>query len=196
MKKRIAITGGIGSGKSTVCDIIRAQNFPVFSCDSIYKELLNDTEYIEAVRTAFPQVVITQRIDTCKLAKIVFSDETQRKKLNDLAHSRIMTKLFACMNDCDTDFVFAEVPLLFEGNYASKFDKVIVVTRERKKRVQAVLLRDGCTQEEAIMRIQAQFDYDGENAKKLFQQDNVVIIENNEGMEALLLQVKNALVKL
>lgn len=196
MKTKIAITGGIGSGKSTVCEFIRKQNFPVFSCDTIYKELLKDEDYIHAVSQTFPEAVTGKEIALDVLAKIVFADENKRKTLNDLAHPRIMKKLHAYMDECEERLVFAEVPLLFEGNYVSQFDKIIVVTRQKDKRIQAIISRDGISEEDALRRICSQFDYDSENAKKLFQMKNIFCIENNGDWNDLHLSVQDTLVKL
>lgn len=196
MKTKIAITGGIGSGKSTVCEIIRKQNFPVFSCDIIYKELLNDEDYIQAVRQVFPDVVTERGIVLDKLAKTVFANENKRKILNNLAHPRIMEKLHTYMNERQERLVFAEVPLLFEGDYASQFDKIIVVTRQRDKRIQSIVSRDGVSETDAMQRISSQLDYDSKYAKKILQMDNVFCIENNGDLQDLRLSVTSTLVKL
>ena len=67
MQKKVAITGGIGSGKSTVSEIIKKSGYPVFSCDEIYGELLSDTAYIETLRTRFPSAVRNGKIDKKQL---------------------------------------------------------------------------------------------------------------------------------
>ena len=73
-QKKIAITGGIGSGKSTVARIIKERGFPVFSCDEIYKDVIKSAEYIEKIAQIFPNAVKNNIIDRQTLAKIVFSD--------------------------------------------------------------------------------------------------------------------------
>ena len=115
MRKTIAITGGIGSGKSTVAKEISLLGFPVFSCDQIYREIMEDKAYIAQISSVFDGVVVEGKIDKNALSRLIFNDQTARNKLNSIAHPLIMSTLYARMQSCANDFVFAEVPLLFEG---------------------------------------------------------------------------------
>ena len=78
MKKKIAITGGIGSGKSTVCKCLSEMGYSVFSCDKIYNELIFEPSYISKIEKAFPGVVVHNQIDKTRLASIIFSSDTAR----------------------------------------------------------------------------------------------------------------------
>ena len=93
MKKKIAITGGIGSGKSTALQIIKELGFAVYSCDTIYLEVLEDKDYIDEVKRCFPNAVEGNVIDKKRLSSIVFFDKCAREQLNKLAHPRIMKNL-------------------------------------------------------------------------------------------------------
>lgn len=128
----IAITGGIGSGKSSVAEIIRTMGFPVFSCDNINRELMKDAKYIEEIKILFPTAIENGKIVKEKLAKLVFDDKQALKKLNALSHPLIMQKLREQMEKEDSKFVFAEVPLLFESNSLNYFNRAIVVLRQEK----------------------------------------------------------------
>ena len=96
--------------------------------------------------------------------------------MNDIAHPVIMTRLFSAMKKSDSEFVFAEVPLLFEGGYERDFDAIIIIKRDINERIKAVQQRDGLSEEEIKNRIAAQFDYT--NLEKRIQNMNVHIIEN------------------
>ena len=178
MGYKIAITGGIGSGKSTVCDILKEHGYEVFSCDEIYKNLLCDALYVEKVKAAFPNAVECGRVNLNKLSSIVFNNETDLKKLNDIAHPAIMQKLLNEMNTAAGKLVFAEVPLLFEGEYEHLFDKIFVVTRNRDERIASVMKRSNLTREEVLSRMQMQFPYDTQTAKTHFKKVNAFIIQN------------------
>lgn len=178
MGKRIAVTGGIGSGKTTVLQCIEEAGYAVFSCDDIYRGLIDNKEYIEKIKAAFPTAVKNGRIDKGKLGDIVFCDEAARERLNSIAHPLIMQELKKEMDECDSALCFAEVPLLFEGGYENMFDGVVVVKREKSGRLESVMKRDGLTMERVQNRIRSQFDYDSDEAKAIFERANVFVVEN------------------
>ncbi len=156
--KRIAVTGGIGSGKSTVLGLLKKHGYPVFSCDEIYDALWEETGFSSELAARFPAAVFGGRLDRAALAKIVFSDSGARNALNAFTHPLIMERLLASMEGHPLSF--AEVPLLFEGNYQSLFDGVIVVMREKAARIAAVQARSGLEKEEILVRMESQFGYD------------------------------------
>ena len=176
MQKKIAITGGIGCGKSLVAKYVAEMGYPIFSCDEINRNLLTDPDYIERIKNVFPNCVNDGKIDKNTLKNTVFCDKKALKWLNDIAHPVIMTRLFSAMKKSDSEFVFAEVPLLFEGGYERDFDAIIIIKRDINERIKAVQQRDGLSEEEIKNRIAAQFDYT--NLEKRIQNMNVHIIEN------------------
>ena len=192
--KKIAITGGIGSGKSTVLSIIKNAGYPVFSCDEIYKKVIIDEDYIKKIAEIFPSAVIDKKIDRKILGEIVFSDKNNRAKLDAIAHPLIMQKLIEEMTLAQGVIAFAEVPLLFEGGFQDDFDEIIVVKREKNLRIDGVSVRDNLDKKAVKARILSQFDYDLiENQAKL-QKENVKIIVNNGSVNELNEQV-NAVIQ-
>ena len=188
MKKLIAITGGIGSGKSSASRFLLEIGYPVFSCDEIYREVILSPSYIQKIASLFPECVVDGNIDKKILAGIVFNDEEKLALLNGIAHPLIMDALFKKMQACKEDIVFAEVPLLFEGNYENKFDSVIVIIRDIEMRIRSIMVRDGITKEEALNRIAVQFDYENSNGR--FENCNAILIENNGTIEELKIKIQ------
>ena len=182
---KIAVTGGIGSGKSKVVQLIGELGYPTFSCDEIYKEIANRGEYITRIAEVFPASIENGVLDRRKLSEIVFSDEKRRAQLNNIAHPLIMKKLFEQMEAYNDSLTFAEVPLLFEGRYENQFDFVIIVQRNLEERISAIKLRDGLSDEEIADRIKAQFDYNSLSIKNDFFKNNFFILENNSTIEEL-----------
>ncbi len=178
-KKYVAVTGGIGSGKSLVLQFLRELNYPVFSCDELYKQVIHSKEYIQKVADVFPNAVINGEIDRKALSEIVFQDEEQLKKLNAISHPLIMDLLMNNMKASDSDIVFAEVPLLFEGNFENLFHNVIYVSREKQKRIEAIIERDGLSINEIENRISRQFDETSKDGQKQLRSCNAKIIVNN-----------------
>lgn len=192
-KIKVAITGGIGSGKSTVVRYLQEKGFPVFSCDEIYKEIYSSNEYQSELAAVFPDCLIDGKIEKKLLTQKVFSDAEALKKLNKLAHMRIMSALYERMGNTPNDIAFAEVPLLFEGEYENNFDKIIVVMRSREARIQAVALRDGVTAEAVQRRMDMQFNYNDAGNVKTLKERGCFIIENNSTEDNLQKQVDNFL---
>ncbi len=193
MKQKIAITGGIGSGKSTALQCLKELGYPVFSCDEVYKEVIVSPVYVEKIATRFPTCVQEGKIDRAILAALVFKKKEERLALNAIAHPLIMQALHKKMDEVDAELVFAEVPLLFEGNYQNQFDKIIVVLRERGARISAVVQRDVLSTQAVESRMSAQFDYASHYAQELFKTCNAILIYNNTTKEELKEKIKNSI---
>lgn len=164
---RIAITGGIGSGKSAVCQIIKKQGYPVFSCDSIYSELLTSAEFINKINTEFDGVLNSDgSLNRIALSNKVFNNEAALKKLNSITHPEIMYAAFKKMEGIRLSFL--EVPLLFESSAEHLFDGVIVVLRDMEQRINSVMLRDKIDREQVLLRINRQFNYENINFAKYY----------------------------
>lgn len=170
---KIAITGGIGSGKSLIGDILQKLGYPVFSCDEIYREMKTDAAYLSALESIFNGVVKDGVLDKQRLSKLVFSDPNQLKRLNELSHPLIMQKLYEQMEKYPVSF--AEVPLLFESGRTGDFDDIIVVYRKKEERIDSVCARDNLTPEDVLSRIKNQADYE-----KIIQEGHTVIYNDGD----------------
>ncbi len=191
--KKVAITGGIGSGKSVVASYIKELGYSVFSCDEIYHKIIESRDYIQKIESVFPDCVIGGKIDKKILSEIVFADEEKRKVLNGIAHPMIMDCLLAQMNKCTDAYVFAEVPLLFEGNFEELFDKIIVVTREKESRIVALLERDNSSRELIEEKFLAQFDYYSLEGRARLKKCGAIEIKNDQSIERLKLRINEVL---
>lgn len=186
-----AITGGIGSGKSSVAEIIRAMGFPVFSCDKINRELMEERSYIEAIKHMFPDVVQSGKIIKEKLAKLIFDDKKSLEKLNAFSHPLIMQTLQKQMKKEDSKLVFAEVPLLFESNSLNCFDRAIVVIRSKEARIRAVMERDKTDRDSVLSRIKNQYDYEGFFSSQYQGEKKILLLKNDGNFSILEKQIQN-----
>lgn len=182
-KLYVAVTGGIGSGKTTVLQILKDLGYPAVSADAEAREIYGDEEILKKVRALFPACFENGILRREKLAAFVFSDEKLLQKLNEITHPVIMQKVFQAMDRAESKIVFAEIPLLFEGNYQSLFDKVIVVMRNMEDRIRAVAERDGLSRTQILARIKKQCDYE----KNYFSGHTVIY--NNGDISSLKEQV-------
>lgn len=180
--KRIAITGGIGSGKSVVLVACRELGHPVFSCDEIYADLLGKSDFLAELGAAFPQCVKDDVLDRRALSQIAFSGEDALRRLNAVTHPRIMERLLEEMDAFPLSF--AEVPLLYEGGFEGLFDAVIAVYRGAEERIRAVKERNGLSVEEIRLRIERQFPQEELKTRADF------LIENSGTADELTEKVK------
>ena len=192
--KKIAITGGIGSGKSTVSEIIRKMGYVVVSADKVYSELLLNEDFVKEICELMNISPIEKdgriTIDRKALSALVFSDKTQLSRLNDFTHPRIMDEIFRRSEGVEPLF-FAEVPLLFERGYETEFDNVFVVRRQFDLRLSGTAKRDGKTEAEIRKVIDNQFDYEGNKSGY-----KSIIIENNGTIQELETEVSEAVKRL
>ncbi len=179
MKKTIAITGGIGSGKSTVLKFLAEQGYACFSCDNILHEIMLFPEYVKSIQKEFPTCVVDGQIDKKALAAVVFHDDKKREILDKIAHPMIMRELFRKIEECPQNLIFIEVPLLFEGKYEHDFDVVLVIKRRLLERISAVMERDEMEEQNVCSRISAQFDYDSPTGQKRMVDCNAIILDNS-----------------
>lgn len=186
--KKYAVTGGIGSGKSTFCSVLEEMGYPVFSCDGIYADLWHEKEYISLLREHFPDCFCGEIPVKARLAQKVFSDKNQLKKLNRLAHPLIMERLFTQMQKYPVSF--AEVPLLFEGGYERFFDGVIALQRDPEERIHSVMARDGITEEETLARMANQAD------AGVYSEKKCIVVVNDGSVDSLRQKAKDVINRL
>ncbi len=188
---KIAVTGGIGSGKSTVTEILKDLGYKTFSCDKIAHALYKKDFVKEILVKEFGEEILNSHGRVCRrrLGLTVFKDKEKLKKLNSLTHPIIIDELYKKI-DAVKGVAIAEVPLLFECKMENNFDKVLVVTRPLEDRINAVISRDKTNKEKVLDRIKNQIDY--ENLKN----DNHIIISNDASLENLKASVKAVIEKI
>lgn len=142
---KVGITGGIGSGKSTVCRIFHLLGIPVYSADDRAKWLMEyDSALKSKIEEEFGQEAYTQEgtLNRKYLADQVFSDPEKVKKINSLVHPAVGLDFENWVKEQSTPYVLKEAALLFETGSASQLDKLINVSSPLKVRVARVLMRD------------------------------------------------------
>ena len=157
--KLIAITGGMGSGKSTVSEIIKSIGYPVYSADAIYKDLIKNENFVKQIYTAIDIETNDYTFNKDLISSKVFNNKVYLEKLNSVTHPTVINELKRLSN-LHKGLVFNEVPLLFESKLESYYDVVIVVKRNLEERISSVSIRDGISREEIIKRINNQFNYE------------------------------------
>ena len=188
--KKIAVTGGIGSGKSTVMKIIAGKGYPIFSCDEIYSQLTSDRDFLNILRHSFGDILNSDgTLDRKKLSEIVFNNPAKLAELDKITHPAIYKEMFR-MADEAGGICFCEVPLLFESGAESLFDGVIIVMRNEEQRIKSVTARDKLPEQDVKKRISNQFDYNSANFAMYY------VIHNNGDLSELEWQTEEIIKKI
>ncbi|MDO4500017.1 MAG: dephospho-CoA kinase [Erysipelotrichaceae bacterium] len=151
---KIAITGTIGSGKSTASEYLRNKGYHVFDCDAYNRYLLEEgNPSYEFIKENFSECFTDSLLDKKKVASVIFSDNEKKKKLEDFVHPLIVEKMLEEMEEYS--LFFAEVPLLFECDLDIYFDLCVLVCVNEETALKRLENR-GFNKEEASARINKQ----------------------------------------
>ncbi|HHD77620.1 MAG TPA: dephospho-CoA kinase [Campylobacteraceae bacterium] len=168
----IALTGGIATGKSSVCSLLSLYGFKIIDADKIAHAKLDESLPQIAERFG-EQFVIGGRVDRKKLGGVIFSDEEARQDLEKLLHPMIREEIVAQSEVCEAKKIpyILDIPLFFEkGNYL--IEEVAVVYCTPEQQIERLLQREGYTIEEAQSRIGAQLPIETKREKATFVIDN------------------------
>jgi dephospho-CoA kinase len=183
----VALTGGIGSGKSTVCRRFRELGVPVIDADEVAREVVRPGEpALMDIVQRFGAALVDQQghLRRAELRRIVFEDPVARQDLEHIIHPRIHESIRRAVASCQDPYLVLCVPLLIEtDNYAPDIDRIVVVDCAEETQRTRVMARDNLTgaEADAIMRTQAT------RVERLRRADHV--IENDGEIAAVLPQV-------
>jgi dephospho-CoA kinase len=175
---KIGVTGGIGSGKTEVCNILEKSGEKVLYADLIAKDITeNNTEVKEKIKKIFGKKVFDENNDLNRklMAEIIFKDKGLKEKLNDLIHPLVFQKIDEEIQNIDPklDLIFIEAALIFESGMEEGLDYVVVIDSDDKKRIQRIQDRD----KKDIAQIKNIFKSQMSTEEKLKRAD--FVIKNN-----------------
>jgi dephospho-CoA kinase len=180
---RIGITGGIGSGKSTVCRILKNLGVPVFTSDEESKKILNNDPTVKKkIRNKFGKDMYTSagEIDRPRMATLVFNDSKAMETLTGILHPKVEERFEEwCQQFEHRPYVVKEAAILFESGSYHTLDKVVSVFAPKEQRIKRVMLRDSISEEEVKRRMR--FQYSDEERNQLAD----FIILNEDGADLL-----------
>lgn len=181
----VGLTGGIGSGKSTVAKMFEKLGVPVYYSDDEAKNLMNTSDHIRKglIDVFGPKSFENEELNRSYIAALVFNDEAKLKKLNSIVHPEVKRNFKKWISNQSALYVIQENPLIFESNSQHDFDLVITVTAPKKIRIQRVMGRDGLSENEVLARVKNQL----EDQLKINGSDFVIV---NESLTTTKLQVE------
>jgi dephospho-CoA kinase len=157
---KIGLTGGIGSGKSTVAKLFEVLGIPVYYADDAAKQLMNDNDALkQQVQKEFGNEAYTNgKLNRKYIADIVFANPEKLELLNSLVHPATLQDAEEWMNKQTTPYTIKEAALIFESGAQAQLDYVIGVYAPTPLRIQRTMQRDNISREEVIARINKQID--------------------------------------
>ena len=181
--KKVGLTGGIGSGKSTVIKIFSAVGIPYYGADERSKYLLNTNDELkENLIAAFGDIYKDGKIDKLVFASIIFSNDVKRKQANDIIHPIVANDFEKWVLEQKAPYLIKESALLFETGAYRSFDKNILISSPIEIRIRRLLKRGALNEDQIRARIDAQWS----DEQKSSLADYSII---NDGRHSLIKQV-------
>ncbi|MBR4572963.1 MAG: dephospho-CoA kinase [Prevotella sp.] len=182
--KRYCITGGIGSGKSYVCALLRKRGIEIYDCDDEARHLINTSQEIhdKLVSLIGPETYIDGKYNTAAVTQFLLASEENKQAINAIVHPAVMEDYYKSGKH------WMECAILYEAHLEQYVDKVIAVTAPREVRIERIMKRDGISYERAAQWVDGQTDQD-EVARRA---DYIII---NDGQKELNKQIDKIMSK-
>lgn len=179
----IGLTGGSGTGKSTITDVFMENGYIIIDPDKIYSQVIApDSACIREITEVFGDEYILPdgSLNRSKMRTLVFSDKEKLEILNKITHKYVIERMNEEILSAGKKDVLIDAPLLFSAGLYKMCDKIVCVVSSEKNRVDRIIARDGIDEKSALARIKAQMT----NEEYIEKSDYV--IENNDGLDELL----------
>lgn len=189
MTKIIGLTGGIGSGKSTVAHYIASKGIPVYIADEEAKKLMELPEVITSVQAIFEEKVLDEfgKLDRKRISDLVFNSPTQLTQLNNIVHPLVKNHFIEWLKiHSNAPFVIKEVAILFETGGDKACDKIILVTAPEEIRIERAMKRDNTSKETIVRRMNNQLP----ESEKITKSDFII---HNTDLNKTFIQVDEIL---
>ena len=172
----VGLTGGIGSGKTTVAKLFEKQGIPIYIADERARAIMDRPDVVQAVQQIFATSVMTEEgtLDRMRIKQLVFDAKEQLEQLNQIVHPRVREDFEQWLSDHqDAPIVIKESAILFENGLEKNCDLVILVVAPEEVRIERVMKRDGVSKEQVLKIINNQMKDEEKVGRSQY------IIENN-----------------
>ena len=188
MTKIIGLTGGIGSGKTTIAKYMHSFGIPLYIADDQARKLMQSHEIVDAIKKKFGEFIFDKEIlNRAKLAKIVFNEPEKLEKLNAIINTTVKSDFKEwLLQNKNAAFIIYEAAILFEsGNYAN-CDYIITVVAPIDTRIERVMKRDKTSRELKLKRMEAQWTDEERVSKSDFVIENEDLKKEKQKVEEIL----------
>ncbi|WP_225036186.1 dephospho-CoA kinase [Winogradskyella sp. SM1960] len=189
----IGLTGGIGSGKSTILKCFKSYGIPVYIADDEAKALMNRSKVIKRklIHLFGEKAYENNALNRPYLSSKIFSDKTLLAKMNAIVHPKVASHFKRWLTKQDAAYVIKEVAIIFENNLQNQYDYIITVVADEDLRIQRVMKRDNVSKEKVKSIINNQWS----DADKVEQSDFVIVNNDLEDAKKQALKIHNTLLK-
>ncbi|MEW5675763.1 dephospho-CoA kinase [Flavobacterium enshiense] len=193
MTKIVGLTGGIGSGKSTIANYFSEMGVPVYIADEAAKEIMDLPEVVKKVQAVFEENVIENKcLNRKKIAELVFSSPEKLKALNKIVHPEVKKHFLEWVRQHSKyPFVIKEAAILFESGTYIDCDKIILVTAPEEIRIQRVMNRDKVTEKQVLDRLKNQWNDEKKIALSDYIIQNINLENAKQKAEEILKELNN-----
>lgn len=189
---KLGITGGIGSGKTSVCRVFTVLGIPVFSADTEAQKIMNENdEIIRGLnKLAGMNLYPDGRLDRMKLAALIFNDHNLLRMVNSLVHPVVFEDFKVWTEKQHTPYVIMEAAILFESGASNLVDRVATVIAPVEERISRVTNRNKLTREQVLLRIKNQMD----DETRIRLSDYIINNSENEMIIPVILKIHEDLI--
>ena len=191
--RKIGVTGGIGSGKTTVCRVFNVLGVPVFSADAEARDVMDiDTGIMLRINTiAGKNLYENGSLDRTELARLIFNNEGLLEKVNALVHPIVFSRFREWEKKQDTPYVVMEAAILFESGAYKIVDRILTVVAPMEERVNRVIHRSNLTREQVMERMRNQMD----DNQRIERSDYVINNSENDMIIPEILRIHEDIMK-
>lgn len=186
---KVAITGGIGTGKTTISSMFADKGIPVFNSDEIAKEIMNTNSLLkDEIVTAFGDKAYDKnKLNKEYLSDVIFNDETLLKKINSIVHPYVADEFNSWIQEQDSKYIIYESAIIFENQAEDFFDKIICVTASEEEVISRIMKRNDFSVDKIKSIINKQLPNDA----KVQKSDYVIESMNISKLSDKVLEIHN-----
>jgi dephospho-CoA kinase len=190
---KIGVTGGIGSGKTTVCRIFSALGIPVFASDTEARKIMEtDPVVIEQINLIAGRNIYEEgTLNRSELAGIIFNNNELLDKVNKVVHPVVRENFNQWQKSQQADYIILEAAILFESGSFRNVDRIITVTAPVEERIQRIARRNNLSREQIIDRMRNQTD----DEYKISRSDFVIDNSDNQMIIPVILKIHEEILK-
>lgn len=190
---KLGVTGGIGSGKTSVCKVFRVLGIPVFSADRVAREIMDsDVEIIRSINSiAGKDMYSNGCLDRMALASVIFNNTTLLEKVNSLVHPAVFEHFARWEKNQTAPYIIMEAAILFESGASKLVDKTATVVAPEEERLSRVTERSKLSRHQVLERIRNQMD----DESRIKLSDYVIYNSENDMIIPAILEIHEDILK-
>lgn len=191
--KVVGLTGGIGSGKTTVSNMFKDLGIPVYIADVEAKELMNTSKVIKRklIELFGPKAYINNELNRTYIASKIFNNNAYLDKMNAIIHPKVAMHFKKWLQKQTSKYVIKESAIIFEHNMQSQYDYIITVIANKEERINRILKRDNTSKDKILAIMEHQLNDD----EKIKISDFIIVNDNLEHTKEQVLNTHNSILQ-